>query len=122
MAIYSIRWRASARRDFARLPAPIKNRVGSAVNALAQQPRPPGALLLSGTSSPTWRIRIGDYRVLYEIQDDILLVLVVGVGHRRDIYRGSRISESGVPYEAATESRWPHGGRSWTSDALSRLG
>ena len=69
-----------------------------------------------------WRIRVGDYRVLYEIRDNVLLVLVVKVGHRREIYRGGRISESGAPYEALAERPRPHGGRSWTSELLHQLG
>jgi pheromone shutdown protein TraB len=65
-----------------------------------------------------WRIRVGDYRILYEIHDDELVVLVVGAGHRREIYRGRRISETSEPYEAMTDPRRPHGGRSWTREVL----
>jgi mRNA interferase RelE/StbE len=121
MATYRIRFRPSARRDFAKLPPLIKRRIGRAIDALAEEPRPAGALLLSGSASPTWRIRAGDYRVLYEVLGDELVVLVVAVGHRREIYRRRRINEPGAPYEASAAPH-PHGGRSWTSELLHRLG
>lgn len=119
MATYHVHFRESARRDFAKLPPPIKGRIGRAIDELAQQPRPAGALLLSGSASPTWRIRVGDYRVVYEILGDKLIVLVVGVGHRREIYRGRRISETSTPYGALSDGTGAHGGRSWTREILS---
>lgn len=94
----------------------MKVRIGRAIEGLAQQPRPAGAQLLSGSTSPTWRIRVGDYRVLYEIHDDELVVLVVGAGHRREIYRGRRISETNASYERTTHRLHPRGGRSWTRE------
>ena len=105
MAIYRIRFRASARRDFAKLPSPMKVRIGRAIEGLAQQPRPAGAQLLSGSTSPTWRIRVGDYRVLYEIHDDQLVVLVVAAGHRREV-------------EPKADRPQPHGGKSWTRETF----
>lgn len=96
----------------------MKVRIGRALDGLAQQPRPAGAQLLSGSTGPTWRIRVGDYRVLYEIHDDELVVLVVAAGHRREIYRGRRISETSEAYEAVADRRQPHGGRSWTREVL----
>jgi hypothetical protein len=66
----------------------------------------------------TWRIRVGDYRVLYEIGDDTLTVLVVRVGHRREIYRGRRVSESVGVYDGPANVAAVHGGRSWTREAL----
>ena len=53
---------------------------------MAAQPRPHGAKLLSGDHA-IWRLRVGDYRVLYEIRDAVLVVLVVRIGHRREVYR-----------------------------------
>jgi mRNA interferase RelE/StbE len=61
--------------------------VDQQILVLAQNPRPPGCIKLSGPSS-LWRIRVGDYRVVYQIQDQQLIVLVVTVAHRRDVYRG----------------------------------
>lgn len=68
-----------------------------------------------------WRIRIGDYRVLYEIGDDTLLVLVVRVGHRREVYRGRRVSEAPAAYGPA-QAATVHGRRSWTREALANDG
>jgi len=61
-------------------------RVDAAILALADNPRPAGCVKLSGLSD-LWRIRVGDYRVVYEIRDRQLIVLIVGVAHRREIYR-----------------------------------
>ena len=58
----------------------------AAIELLATDPRPPGATKLSGREGE-WRVRTGDYRVVYEVDDGVLRVLVVAVGHRRDIYR-----------------------------------
>jgi len=76
----------SARRQLAKLAHPTQKRISRAIDALAHQPRPRGAKQLAG-ALPVWRIRVGDYRVLYQIHDDRLLVLVIAVGHRRDVYR-----------------------------------
>jgi mRNA interferase RelE/StbE len=59
--------------------------VASAEN-LAADPRRPGARKLTGHHN-RWRIRVGSYRIIYEIRDEILIVLVVAVGHRREVYR-----------------------------------
>ena len=64
----------------------FKHALNPAILALAENPRPPGCLKLSGEES-LWRIRVGDYRVVYQVQDAVLLVLVVKLGHRREIYR-----------------------------------
>jgi len=56
------------------------------VQALADNPRPPGCVKLSGASG-LWRIRAGVYRIIYQIQDERLLIAVMRVGHRRDVYR-----------------------------------
>lgn len=53
--------------------------------ALADDPRPAGAAKLVGTRS-AWRVRIGDYRVIYEVRDEVLLVLVIKIGHRKQVY------------------------------------
>ncbi len=93
MSLYRVRVLPYARRELDKLSEPTKTRVLRAIRALALEQRPSGAKLLAGTKRPTWRIRIGDYRVLYEIRSDRLIVLVVGAGHRRDVYRHRRISE-----------------------------
>jgi mRNA interferase RelE/StbE len=73
-------------RQLRKLDARARRRVQAAVELLAQEPRPPGAVELQGGDGE-WRVRTGDYRIVYEIHDRKLVVLVVAVGHRRDIYR-----------------------------------
>ncbi|MGA2053356.1 MAG: type II toxin-antitoxin system RelE/ParE family toxin [Opitutales bacterium] len=60
--------------------------MGRAIDALLENPRPPGGKAMTGLDK-TWRIRVGEYRVIYEVQDDRLVVLVIRVGHRGDVYR-----------------------------------
>jgi mRNA interferase RelE/StbE len=65
-----------------------RDRVAKAIDVLADNPRPPAAKkLVSDDNPPLWRVRTGDYRVVYSIADDVLLVLVVAVRHRREAYR-----------------------------------
>ncbi len=84
---YKILYRASVRREMRRLDAATAKRVDAAILALAENPRPSGCVRLSGQLH-LWRIRVGDYRILYEIQDRQLIVLIVSVAHRREVYRG----------------------------------
>jgi mRNA interferase RelE/StbE len=66
----------------------VRQRIRVAIRRLAHDPRPARAKLLSGPGAERiWRIRVGDYRVLYEIRDERLIVLVIRIAHRRDIYR-----------------------------------
>lgn len=76
----------AAARQLKRLDASARRRVQAAIQLLADEPRPPGATRLVGGTGE-WRVRTGDYRVVYEIVDDVLLVLVLAVGHRREIYQ-----------------------------------
>jgi len=84
--MYRVHFAGRAARAFRKLPPEIQRRLDPAILALADNPRPPGCLKLSGPDS-LWRIRVGDYRIVYQIQDEVLLVLVVNIGHRREIYR-----------------------------------
>ena len=76
----------AAARALRKLDPAGRRRVQAAVELLAEQPRPSGAKKLVGGDGE-WRVRTGDYRIVYEIHDGVLLVLVVAVGNRRDIYR-----------------------------------
>ncbi len=76
----------AAVRQLRTLDPAARRRVQAAIELLAGQPRPSGARKLVGGDGE-WRVRTGDYRIVYEIDDDVLLVLVVAVGHCRDIYR-----------------------------------
>jgi mRNA interferase RelE/StbE len=70
-----------------RIPKKDMARIVAAIRTLAENPRPPGSLKLSGQER--YRLRQGDYRVLYSIQDDARSVWIVKVGHRKDVYRQS---------------------------------
>ena len=83
---YRISIEPAAQRELSKLPIDVRQNVADAISALANEPRPPGVRKLSGSKS-SYRIRIGDYRVLYTIADRILNVIVIKVGNRRDIYR-----------------------------------
>ena len=84
--MYRIHFAGRAERAFRKLSPDVQRRLDPAILALADDPRPPGCLKLSGPDS-LWRIRVGNYRIVYQIQDQMLLILVVNVGHRREIYR-----------------------------------
>jgi mRNA interferase RelE/StbE len=86
MGSYRIEWRSSARRELRRLSPSLVARIVEAVGTLGTNPRPVGCRKLAG-SEHTYRIRIGSYRVVYEIHDVVLVVEVVRVRHRRDVYR-----------------------------------
>jgi len=77
----------SAVRQLKKLDIAARRRIQAAIETLAGEPRPAGAKKLVGGDGE-WRVRTGDYRIVYEIHDGVLLVLVVAVGHRREIYRG----------------------------------
>lgn len=63
-------------------------RIRAATEALGENPRPEGVTKLAGTDD-LWRVRVGDFRVVYMIADDVLVVTVVRIGHRRDVYRAN---------------------------------
>lgn len=84
---YEVIIKPSAEKQLDRVPAQTRERILDAIEALRQQPRPVGAVKLTGEVG-LWRIRVGAYRIVYEIHDDRLLVLVVRIGHRKDVYRG----------------------------------
>ena len=86
---YRIQFKPAAEKQIAALDGSIRHRISPAIDRLADEPRPPGAVKLAGEEC-TWRVRVVDWRVLYEIHDGVLVVLVVlvvGVAHRREAYR-----------------------------------
>jgi len=85
MASYELVFRKSVAKDFRQIPNEHVARILERIRALAEDPRPPGCEKLSGLER--YRIRQGVYRIVYEVQDRRLLVLVVKVAHRRDVYR-----------------------------------
>ncbi len=78
---------ARAARQLEKLPKPILQRIDNAIVSLSADPRPASAKLLRGKLKEGWRIRIGQYRVLYRIDDDAQEVRILEVGHRREVYR-----------------------------------
>ncbi|TXT39351.1 MAG: RelE/StbE family addiction module toxin [Planctomycetota bacterium] len=84
---YRIDFKPSAAKSFAKLPTDLQKRIVRAVELLADNPRPHGVVKMEGDDN-LWRIRVGDFRVVYEIHDSVLLVMVMRVGHRREVYRG----------------------------------
>jgi mRNA interferase RelE/StbE len=83
---YTIEWVASAAKDFRALPDVVRRRFVPKIDGLTANPRPPGVKKLAGASD-FYRIRVGFYRMIYQIDDGVLRVLVLRVGHRRDVYR-----------------------------------
>jgi mRNA interferase RelE/StbE len=83
---YRITLAPVAARQLRKFDPQVRRRIQAAAELLATEPRPPAATRLVGGSGE-WRVRTGDYRIVYEIEDDQLLVLVLRVGHRREIYR-----------------------------------
>jgi mRNA interferase RelE/StbE len=82
---YSVIVQRRVQKRIARFPPEIQNRIEKDLQALSDEPRPPGSRKLQGREG--WRIRVGDYRAIYELDDEEREVLVVAVGHRKDIYR-----------------------------------
>ena len=82
---YSVFILRRAQKELGALPLEAYSRVREAIRGLADNPRPPGARKLSGREG--WRLRVGDYRVIYEIDDENRRITVLHIGHRRDVYR-----------------------------------
>jgi mRNA interferase RelE/StbE len=84
--VYTVLMKQSARKTLSTLPQDAHDRIVLALALLRVTPRPPNALKLSGEDD-LYRIRVGDYRIIYHIEDKRLVVLVVKIGNRRDVYR-----------------------------------
>lgn len=86
--MYRVELVPSAARAFRNFDRAVQRRLAKRIDALAHEPRPAGVEKLRGTRS-RYRVRTGDYRIIYEVEDDLLLVLVVRIGHRREVYRSN---------------------------------
>jgi mRNA interferase RelE/StbE len=84
---HSIEYASAAARELAKLPRAVQLRVRDRIDGLAKDPRPPGAEALRGDMKGLLRVRTGDYRVVYSVEDRVLVVLVVRIAHRREVYR-----------------------------------
>jgi len=82
---YTVRIASAARRQIRKLPRDAQERIAAVLVLLADEPRPPASKKLTGRDA--WRVRTGSWRVIYEIHDDELVVIVVAAGNRRDVYK-----------------------------------
>lgn len=85
--MYEITFKKKASKELAQLSSVILSKVVSSIDNLASDPRPSGSKKLKGSDEDMWRIRVGDYRVIYVIDDEIRIVNIRKVGHRKDVYR-----------------------------------
>ena len=85
MSTYQVEFWPAALRELRRLDRSVQPRIQGAITLLAQDPRPPASRPLRGREG--YRLRVGDYRIIYTINDGVLLIVVVTIGHRREVYR-----------------------------------
>lgn len=85
MAAYRIEIKRSAAKELERIQRKDRDRIVEKIRSLSSDPRPPQAKKLSGEEK--YRIRQGDYRILYQIQEEIVMIVIVKIGHRRDVYK-----------------------------------
>ncbi len=81
---YTIEWSNKAKKSLRKLPPNIQNRIKEAVDNLANESKPLGCKKLVGNTS--YRIRVGNYRIIYDIEDDVLIITIIKIGHRKDVY------------------------------------
>lgn len=85
MVSYRIDYAKGVDKDFRKIPVKFADRIAASIDKLAANPRPSGCVKLVGFDSE-YRIRVGDYRIIYQINDNVLVILVLEIGHRKDIY------------------------------------
>lgn len=86
MTIYAIEIKRSAQKELSQLPKSIAEKIVSQIRMLADNPRPSGCKKLVGTEY-SYRIRVNDYRVVYSVLDSRLIIQVIKIGHRKDVYQ-----------------------------------
>ena len=86
MSRYSIEFDRRVKKDLRSINAKEIERIKMAIARLAENPRPPGCKKLKGKNNEYFRIRVGSYRIIYTVEDNILLVVVIRAGHRQEIY------------------------------------
>ncbi len=95
---YRIVFLPHAEKEFLALPKEIQKRIDAKILTLQRNPRPRGTKVINGF----YRLRIADYRVLYEIRDNVLLIIIIQIGHRREIYKRRRKKNIGNTYNNRT--------------------
>jgi mRNA interferase RelE/StbE len=83
---YRIEVKRSAAKTLKKIPKASRKRIVEKIDSLAESPPNPDTTKMKG-NNPFHKVRVGDYRIVYEIQEDVLMILVVKIGHRKDIYR-----------------------------------
>ena len=86
MASYDLKWTSSAKRDIGKLPQPVIAKLAKLIDGLKENPYPPGARKMAAMQD-AWRIRAGDYRIIYRILGNILTIEVIRIGHCGDVYQ-----------------------------------
>ncbi len=81
---YRVEFTKSAEKAFSKLPKQVQRQLQADINQLAELPRPPGCLKMKGRQD-LWRVRSGDYRIIYQVRDNVLVVVIVDIGHRSSI-------------------------------------
>ncbi|MBN4066661.1 type II toxin-antitoxin system RelE/ParE family toxin [Simkania negevensis] len=85
---YHIEVAEKLKKQLVRLPKKVKARIIAKIDSLAENPRPGGCKKLKGSQrSPFYRVRVGEYRIIDSIEDDVLLILVIDIGHRKEVYQ-----------------------------------
>lgn len=84
---YKVQFNKKYLKDLQKVPQRDQTQIRSRILALADNPRPEGSKKFSNTKDTLYRIRSGDYRIIYTVKDDILLILVIEIAHRKDVYR-----------------------------------
>lgn len=84
---YRIVFKKKAGKELIQLPSAVLPKVTLAIDDLASNPHPTGSKKLKGSDEDTWRIRIGDYRVIYVVEDEVRIINIRKIGHRKDVYK-----------------------------------
>lgn len=84
---YRVEFTTAAARDFRGLDASSRKRIGRKIDALSAEPRPVGVRQLTDADGRFYRLRVGDFRIIYQVDDAVVVVLVIRIGNRRDVYR-----------------------------------
>lgn len=85
--LYLIRFKRSAEKELEKLPKPAILKISKAIDSLAENPRQNGAKKLEGQKESLWRLRTGDFLIIYSIEDVVKIIEIRKIGHRKDIYR-----------------------------------
>ncbi len=86
MTSYNIKWKSSARKEIKKLPKDIILKIVDTIEGLVENPFPSGSRKIIGAQH-TYRIRVGNYRIVYSVESNNLLILIIRIRHRRDVYK-----------------------------------